>query len=82
MGLDLTAVEFYHLKFDAGVAKLVYALDSKSSGLNAHVGSTPTLGTTSLISEKKFWLLAKPLWHTVITGGDIMINNSTEVVLA
>gem|GEM_PF-6682320 len=30
----------------AGVAKLVYALDSKSSGLNAHVGSTPTLGTT------------------------------------
>lgn len=29
----------------AGVAKLVYALDSKSSGLNAHVGSSPTSGT-------------------------------------
>ena len=34
------------LSSPAGVAKLVYALDSKSSGLNAHVGSTPTLGTT------------------------------------
>jgi hypothetical protein len=29
----------------AGVAKSVYAPDSKSGGLNAHVGSSPTSGT-------------------------------------
>ncbi len=43
--LDRSAARNYHLKFAAGVAKLVYALDSKSSGLNAHVGSSPTSGT-------------------------------------
>lgn len=43
--LDLGLSEPYHQKFAAGVAKLVYAPDSKSDELNAHVGSTPTSGT-------------------------------------
>jgi hypothetical protein len=43
--LDLIREEFYYSKFRAGVAKLVYAPDSKSGGLNAHVGSSPTSGT-------------------------------------
>ncbi len=42
---DVSRNANYYFMFNAGVAKLVYALDSKSSGLNAHVGSTPTLGT-------------------------------------
>ena len=45
-GLDLFGRETYHNESNAGVAKLVYAPDSKSDELNAHVGSTPTLGTT------------------------------------
>lgn len=52
LGLDVGLQEPYYRKFAAGVAKLVYALDSKSSGLNAHVGSTPTLGTTI---QKRLW---------------------------
>lgn len=46
--LTCHAIKAYHRKFAAGVAKLVYALDSKSSGLNAHVGSSPTSGTTRI----------------------------------
>ncbi len=46
--LDYLELKALSSLIHAGVAKLVYALDSKSSGLNAHVGSTPTLGTKRL----------------------------------
>ena len=39
-------------RFHAGVAKLVYALDSKSSGLHAHVGSSPTSGILVLFQNQ------------------------------
>ena len=39
---------------------MVYALDSKSSGLNAHVGSSPTSGTTTLSIAGRF----PSLWRT------------------
>ena len=41
-------LSFLSYRLSAGVAKLVYALDSKSSELCAHVGSTPTLGTQKI----------------------------------
>ena len=44
-GLDLAVAASYYHRFHAGVAKSVYAPDSKSGGLNAHVGSSPTSGT-------------------------------------
>jgi hypothetical protein len=49
----------------AGVAKLVYALDSKSSGLNAHVGSSPTSGTIPdlKLPPKLCWQIGEGLWH-------------------
>ena len=40
--LDLRTGRAVLSKVHAGVAKLVYAPDSKSGGLNAHVGSSPT----------------------------------------
>ena|GEM_PF-5172102 len=48
MGFDESRKNGYILVLleSAGVAKLVYALDSKSSGPSpAHVGSSPTSGT-------------------------------------
>lgn len=53
-GLDLRSLAPYYLKFAAGVAKLVYAPDSKSDELNAHVGSTPTSGTKILSGSDPF----------------------------
>jgi hypothetical protein len=38
---------FHETTYPAGVVKLVDALDSKSSGPCAHVGSIPTSGTKS-----------------------------------
>ncbi len=68
--------------FRAGVAKLVYALDSKSSGLNAHVGSTPTLGTISFFFFEKIAGFIQNLCGIIIdTGGDNMKYNQTKVVL-
>ena len=66
----------------AGVAKLVYAPDSKSGGLNAHVGSTPTLGTKVFLSIAEKNTSNYSAGHGIIgsTGGDIMINNFTEVI--
>jgi hypothetical protein len=46
--LDLAGRGRLILSLAAGVAKLVYALDSKSSGLYAHVGSSPTSGTIAI----------------------------------
>ena len=43
----------YHF---AGVVKLVDALDSKSSGLHVHVGSTPTSGTSNTDGLGQFGL--------------------------
>jgi hypothetical protein len=46
VGCATTLKSLLSLNPKAGVAKLVYALDSKSSERQAHVGSSPTSGTT------------------------------------
>jgi hypothetical protein len=58
------------------VAKLVYALDSKSSGLNAHVGSTPTLGT--ILSLFK---IAKFAFHNDKKLGDFVFQQSQKTIV-
>lgn len=53
-GLDLKRLAPYYLNFVAGVAKLVYAPDSKSDEVHPHVGSTPTSGTILISSLAPF----------------------------
>src|SRR5690606_37885285 len=80
-GLDARPCGVLLFLIHAGAAKVVYALDSKSSGLNAHVGSTPTLGTTHyFLAVKISFTFCNLLCDNPVTGGDIMINNLTEVI--
>jgi hypothetical protein len=55
---------------DAGVVKLVDAGDSKSPGLNVHVGSIPTSGT----------IFFSTLWHLFISASPSRIVDCNHFV--